>query len=157
MSERVMEIVVYIVNAMRSNVDDTIQGRFESLSEKLVEEGYTENEIDSAFSWLMENINKEPIGSMLADAPHHNQPAKSWDDFDTSILSPAAYNYMLQLRELDIIGETEVEQIVEKALMHGKQGISIPEIKALIASLILNPEETTETSFFIFNKSYQVH
>lgn len=157
MNERVMEIVVYIVNAMQSNIDDTIQGRFESLSEKLVEEGYTETEIDSAFSWLMENINKEPIGALLSETPHHNQPSKTWDEFDRSILTPAAYNYMLQLRELDIIGETEVEQIVEKALLHGKQGISIPEIKALIATLILDPEETTDTSFFIFNKSYQVH
>jgi len=157
MSERVMEIVVFIVNAMQPNVDDTILGRFESLSQKLVEEGYTESEIDSAFSWLMENIDKEPIGEMHVGPSHHKQPAKSWNDFDRSILTPAAYDYMIQLRELDIIGETEVEQIVEKALMHGKQGISIPEIKALIASLIFNQEETTEASFFIFNKSYQVH
>jgi len=157
MSERVKEIVVFIVNAMRSNIDDTIQGRFESLSQKLEEEGYTATEIDSAFSWLMENFNNEPIGEIIGDPSYRKQPAKSWDDLDRSILTPAAYNYVIQLRELDIIGETEVERIIEKALMHGKNGISISEIKALIASLIFNPAEASETSFFIFKKSYQVH
>ena len=40
MSERVMEIVAYIVDAMQSDLDEAIFGQFEDLSTLLIEQGY---------------------------------------------------------------------------------------------------------------------
>jgi len=157
MSERVMEIVAYIVDAMQSNLDETILGNIESLSQLLMEQGYTENEINSAFSWLIDMMpttveSDNPIEQALPEQQDH-----TWYHLDKSAFSPAAYNYIVQLHELDIVGEAEIEQILDHSLKSGKHGISISEIKALVASLILNADQIVDGSFFVFNRNYQVH
>lgn len=151
MSERVMEIVAYIVNAMQSSLDEAIIGRFESLSELLIEQGYTENEIKSAFSWLIEKIPDTKEQSPPDPYDH------AWYNFDNSAFAPAGHNFLIQLRELDIIGDQEIEQILETSLKNGKRWISISEIKALVSNLILTTDPMMNGSFFVFNKNYQVH
>ncbi len=152
MNERVLEIVAYIVNAMQSSLDDAIFGRFESLSELLIEQGYTENEINSAFSWLIEKIPDDDFEQSPPD-----QLDRARFNFDNSTFTPAAFNFLIQLHELDIIGDAEIEQILATSLKYGKQWISIPEIKALVSHLILTTDPMMDGSFFVFNKNYQVH
>jgi len=157
MNDRVMEIVVYIVNAMQSSLDEAIIGRFESLSQLLIEQGYTENEINSAFSWLIEKIPSNIDVDYPMEQPPPDQQDRTWYSFDTSAFTPAGYNFLIQLRELDIIGELEIEQILDQSLKNGKHGISISEIKALVSSLIFSTDQVMDGSFFVFNKNYQVH
>ncbi len=157
MEDRVMEIVVYIVNAMQSSLDDAITGRFETLSEVLIEEGYTENEINSAFSWLIEKMPSNIDNDYPIEPPPLDQQDSTWYNFDQSAFAPAGENNLVQLHELDIIGESEIEQILDQSLKSGKHGISIAEIKALVSSLIFGTDQVMDGSFFVFNKNYQVH
>ena len=73
MNERVMEIVFYIVDAMQSNIPESIQHRFESLSQKLIEEGYTETEIDSAITWLVEKMPTKIEGESIIETAEEHQ------------------------------------------------------------------------------------
>ncbi len=157
MSERVMEIVVYIVNAMQSCLDEAIVCRFESLSKKLIEEGYTETEINSAFSWLIEKLPPENDSDYQVEQTPHQQLDRTWYNFEKSAFTPAAYDYLIQLHELDIIGEVEIEQILEHALRYGKQSTTVSEIKALVSTLIFTTDPIMDGSFFVLNKNYQVH
>ena len=157
MNDRVMEIVAYIVNAMQSSLDDAIIGRIETLSEVLIEQGYTENEINSAFSWLIEKIPSDADTDYPSEQSPYDQQDRAWYNFEKSAFTPAGYDFLVQLRELDIIGETEIEQILTQSLKNGKHGISISEIKALVSSLIFSTDQVMEGSFFVFNKNYQVH
>ena len=88
MNERVKEIVEYIVNEMQSGVDDAIIGRIETLSQKLMEQGYTETEIDSAFSWLIEELPLETDDELLPDIIPEDH---TWYSIDKAAFSPAAY------------------------------------------------------------------
>jgi uncharacterized protein Smg (DUF494 family) len=157
MNERMMEIVYYIVDAMQSNVPETIQHQFETLSQKLIEEGYTETEIDSAISWLVEKMPTKIEGDSIIETTSHQQLNNTWYNFDKPTLTPAAFNFLIQLKELDIIGDAEIEQIVAQAVMYGKKSISISEIKAIVDSLIFNIDDFRNNSFFITNHAFQVH
>lgn len=157
MSERVMEIVAYIVDAMQSNLDEAIFGQFEDLSTVLIEQGYTENEINSAFSWLIEKIPPDMDGDYSLEQVPPDQTDHTWYNFDKSAFTPAGSNYLIQLHELDIIGEEEIEQILDQSRRNGKHGISIAEIKAMVSSLIFNSDPIMDGSFFVFNKNNQVH
>ncbi|UCE06500.1 MAG: DUF494 family protein [bacterium] len=157
MSERVMEIVAYIVNAMQSSLDEAIIGGIENLSQLLIEEGYTENEINSAFSWLIEKIPSNVDCDYPVEQSFPDQQDRTWYSFDKSAFTPAGFNFLIQLRELDIIGDEEIEQILDQSLRNGKHGISISEIKALVSNLIFNTDPIMDGSFFVFNKNYQVH
>jgi len=154
MNERVMEIVFYIVDAMQSNVNETIFGRFENLSEQLIEQGYTENEISSAITWLVEKI---PESESHVEQPPLQQPDRPWFNFEKPTFTPAAYKFLIHLKELDIIGDSEIEQMIAHAFIQGKKGISISEIKALVANLLFNQDDAMSGSFFIINNAYQAH
>lgn len=157
MNERVMEIVAYIVNAMQSSLDEAIIGRIESLSQTLIEQGYTENEINSAFSWLIDKLPTDGDHDFLMESPQLQPPDRTWYHYDKSAFTPAAYNFLVQLRELEIIGELEIEQILDQSLKKGKKSISVSEIKALVSHLILNADPIMDGAFFVFNKNYQLH
>lgn len=157
MNERVMEIVFYIVDAMQSNIPDNIQHRFETLSQKLIEEGYTETEIDSAISWLVEKMPTKIEGDSIIETTPQQQLNNTWYNFDKPTFTPAAFDFLIQLKELDIIGDAEIEQIVAQAVMYGKKSISISEIKAIVDSLIFSMDDFRSNSFFITNHAFQVH
>lgn len=157
MSERVMEIVAYIVDAMQSSLDDAIFGQFENLSTLLIEQGYTENEINSAFSWLIEKIPPDMDSEYSIEQVPPDQQDRTWYNFDKSAFTPAGSNSLVHLHELDIIGEEEIEQILNHSHRNGKHGITIAEIKAMVSSLIFNTNPVMDGSFFVFNKDNQVH
>lgn len=154
MKERVMEIVFYIVDAMQSNVNETVLGRFEKLSEKLLEQGYTENEIDRAISWLTEKI---PESEGHIEPPPPPQSDRPWFNFEKQNLAPAAYDFLLPLKELDLVGDTEIEQILSHAFTKGKKGVSIPEIKAVVDNLIFSQDDVARGSFFIIQDTHHTH
>jgi len=157
MSERVMEIVAYIVDAMQSSLDEAIFGQFEDLSSLLIEQGYTENEINSAFSWLIEKIPPDMDSDYSFEQVLPDQQERTWYSFDKSAFTPAGSDFLVQLHELDIIGEDEIEQILDHSHRNGKHGITIHEIKAMVSNLIFNTNPAMDGSFFVFNKNNQVH
>jgi len=62
MNERMVEILVYILRELRGRPKGT--RNLDLLSKDLVRQGYTENEINSAFSWLFDRIQNNFIGVM---------------------------------------------------------------------------------------------
>ena len=158
MNERVIEIVVYIVYSLRSGSDENIIGEIKNLSERLVDQGYSENEINSAFTWLMNEMStSEEDGELDLDQLLSQQAIQNWSNYPKPNIKPAPYDFLVQLRELDIIGENEIEQILDQSLRHGKNSTSISEIKAMVARLIMNPENVSDGSFFVFNQDYRGH
>ena len=158
MNERVLEIVVYIVDTMSSGSEETVVSEMKTISEQLMEQGYTENEIDSAFSWLTNNLDElEKDNSIDFDRLLSQFPETSWSSFVDPDLNPLPANYPVPLKELDIIGDEEIEHILDHSMRQGKFGVNISEIKAKVANLILNPDDQSNGSFFVFNQSYFGH
>jgi uncharacterized protein Smg (DUF494 family) len=154
MSERVIEIIAYIVNEITTGTidDGSCEGQeFKLLSQKLAASGYTENEISFAFSWLLE---KEKVKN------HHlplNHSHRILHDFEKLAISPEAYGYLIQLYEFDVIDQMEMEQIIEKAMLSNNCPVSICEIKEIVTSTIFRPENEMENSFFLLERTYNVH
>ncbi len=158
MNERVLEIVVYIVDTMTSSSDENLFNEMDTISEQLIEQGYTEKEIDSAFSWLTKNLDEMvtnhsfDLDRLLSQFPPKNRMKSVKADIH---ILPA--NYPRPFKELDIIGDEEIEHILAHSMRLGKFGVSISEIKAKVASLILSSEGTTNGSFFVYNQSILGH
>ncbi|MDW7679051.1 MAG: hypothetical protein SCK70_00680, partial [bacterium] len=62
-----------------------------------------------------------------------------------------------QFRELEIVGEEEIEEILNQCLLKGKAGISISEIKAIVDSLVMDLRGDVSSSFFIMNRKKYGH
>ena len=157
MNERVMEIVVYIVDSMDSKADENLIKHVISLSEYLIEEGYTETEIDSAFSWLMNNLPVDGESKLDLDQLSSQPTTQNWSNISNKKLSSQSLDFLVQLSELDLIGDDEIEQILDQSIKKGKIGTSISEIIALVDSSIFHPDNVYDGSFFVFKQNYQAH
>lgn len=155
MNERVVEILVYIMNEIRGNSPETT--KLDVLSRDLLQRGYTENEISYAFSWLFDRYKTDfeelvrNTGSTLSNS------FRILHDLERMVITPAAHGYLLQLRALEILDDGDLEQIIERAMMVGSPRIDESEIKSLIASTLFNPQGLPDGSFFFFEHSKIIH
>jgi len=131
MHERVVEIILYLVNEMRSNkrlsdVDIT----------SLTRDGYTQSEISSAFSWLFERLS---IGQSQTAAVNASESShRMLNDAEKMVIDAQAYGYLLQCRQLGLIGAADVETIIERIMTAGFASVHLPEMKSFVAGYLFD-------------------
>lgn len=139
MNERVVEILIYLMQEIRQNRKRVEQ--IDGISQDLLRQGYTENEINAAFSWLFERIKSETEELVLNDEPG-GQSFRVLNDIEKLVITPEAYGYIIQLRQLRLIEQTDMEQIIERAIMLGANSIGIEDVKSIVASLFFSGDDS---------------
>ena len=131
MHERIVEIILFLVTEMRSN---------KRLSEvditSLTRDGYTQSEISSAFSWLFERLS---VGqSLTATASASEASHRMLNDAEKTVIDSQAYGYLLQCRQLGLIGASDVETIIERIMTAGFAAVRLPEMKSFVAGYLFD-------------------
>jgi uncharacterized protein Smg (DUF494 family) len=158
MDERVMEIVLYIVDSINSTTEENILSQIKDISDSLVERGYTENEIKSAFDILMESLAEDE--PELATNVHSNKKSQKKAVKKTAPQAKEVKkqkHFIYQVNELDIVGDEEIEKIINQSILRGKYGTSISEIKAMINNFLFDPGDLQSNSFFVINQKHYGH
>lgn len=131
MKEKVVEILIYIMSEIQ---DD--KGLSDIDLVELETRGYTQSEISAAFSWLHDNLFLYE-GGIAA----RSRPAKgSWrilHEAEKFVVSTECQGYLIQLRELGLLDDTDVENVIERAMMSGLELILLPELQGIVASVLL--------------------
>ncbi len=151
MNERVVEILILIMSEIKRNRKNG--KNLEVLSKDLIQRGYTENEISSAFSWLLNRLNSESEELVENQRPTSNRSFRLLHEIERSIISTEAYGYIIQLKELGIIDEMDVEQTLERAMMLGTSQVGVSDIKSIVASILFNPENFNDGVYFLFDEN----
>ncbi len=147
MNERVVEILIYIMSEIRRNRNVTT--KLDILSESLIQKGYSESEISSAFSWLMDRLNNESEEIIPKQEPSLKQSVRHLHEIEKAVISIEAHGYLIQLHELGIINQLEQEQILERAMMSGASEVDIDDVKAVVASMLFSSDSLENGSFFL--------
>ena len=134
MNERVVEILMFIMNHIKSSDQD--MSELELLSQDLLERGYSQNEISSAFSWLFERINSGFEELLRATDVDTSSSFRVLHELEQMIIKPEAFGYLLQMRELKLLDQFDFEQVIERALTSGSGKVGIEEIKSVVASVL---------------------
>jgi uncharacterized protein Smg (DUF494 family) len=133
MQERIVEIILFLVNELKSN---------KQLSEVdvsfLTDNGYTQSEISTAFSWLFERLS---VGQKLvADQGDTHLSHRVLHDVEKTVISPEAYGYILQCRQLGLLSNADIETIIERIMAAGFSTVGVPEMKSFVAGMLLDGE-----------------
>ena len=130
MQERIVEILIYVLNEVRRTNKPLGEIDIAPLSSK----GYTEAEISTAFSWLFDRIN------LLAIVSREPAPAsfRVLSPAEQFAISTEAYGYLLQLRELNMISATELEEVIERAMGSDVDRFGVMEIEGLVVSVLFD-------------------
>jgi uncharacterized protein Smg (DUF494 family) len=131
MQERIVEIILFLVNELKSN---------KQLSEVdvslLTENGYTQSEISTAFSWLFERLS---VGQqVLAPESNARDSFRILHDAEKMVITPEAYGYMMQCRQLGLLTNANVETIIERIMAAGFSSVGVPEMKTFIAGMLVD-------------------
>jgi len=138
MNERVVEILIYLMHEIRQK-----RGNIElmdGISKDLIGKGYTENEINAAFSWLFERFKSDTEDILINEEADVNS-YRMLSDIERLVVSSEAFGYLIQLRQLRLIEQSEMEQIIERAMMLGVSSIGTEEIKTVVAALFFNSDD----------------
>ena len=146
MQERIIEIIVYLLAEFQqsSNSED-----YTDLSKELLSKGYTENEINLAFSWVFNHMQVSNDSS--TEFSYEANSVRVLHDLEKLVIAPEAYGYLLQLWHLGIIKEYEMEDVIERVLSLGNTHVSLEDIKTMAASLIFSQESQIGQNGFFFN------
>ena len=119
--------------------------KLSSLSVDLLKEGYTESEIDMAFTWLFEKVDISGRGMESLCSPLPHTPYRQLNYSEKLVIRPAAHGYLLQLRSLDLIDDAQMEQIIEQAMLLGDNSVDREDIEDIVAVIMfdihISPEE----------------
>lgn len=139
MQERIIEIIVYLLTEIQQ---DWNQKARVDLTSALQLKGYTDIEINLAFSWIFKHL-QQPVGHRFPRKSELDSDLEEYPDIEQLILSPDAYGYLLQMIQLGIIKDEEMDQFVERALAFGKDDISVEDLKSIVASILFNIDNHT--------------
>jgi uncharacterized protein Smg (DUF494 family) len=136
MQERIVEIILFLVNELRSNK------RLNDVDvSSLTRDGYTQSEISSAFSWLFERIS---VGKSIADLTGGGSAShRMLNDAEKMIFGSQAYGYLIQCQQLGLLNNLDVETIIERIMMAGFAEIGLPEMKSFVAGYLFDMDGNT--------------
>jgi uncharacterized protein Smg (DUF494 family) len=136
MQERIVEIILFLVNELRSNK------RLNDVDvSSLTRDGYTQSEISSAFSWLFERLS---VGKSLTDVTSGASTShRMLNDAEKMIVGSQAYGYLIQCQQLGLLNNFDVETIIERIMMAGFAAIGLPEMKSFVAGYLFDMDGRT--------------
>ena len=154
MSERVVEILIYIMSELRRS--KKYSQKLDLLSEDLIERGYTESEISSALTWLVNRLNLDS-----EEVVQRQEPAlrshRHLHEIERTMISTAAYGYIIQLKELGILDDLEVEEVLERTLMLGTAEVEIEDIKSVVTGILFRNEGFADGTHLLLEENSIIH
>jgi uncharacterized protein Smg (DUF494 family) len=139
MQERIVEIILFLVSELKSNkqlndVDVSL----------LTENGYTQSEISTAFSWLFERM---PLGQELVAKDQDTRFShRVLHEAEKMVITPEGYGYLLQCRQLGLLSNADIETIIERIMGAGFSSAGVPEMKSFVAGMLLDGDSQSGMS-----------
>ena len=138
MQERIIEIIEYIVSEI-SKPSEIQSPDFKSLSQILLEKGYTEKEIRKAIQWVKAHY---PAGDSRRSArPGAVKRAYRFlSREERNIFTPEAYHYLLQLQMLGVLTPLHVEDVLEQSFLVGMGQVDFPLVRRIVAQVLMGKD-----------------
>jgi uncharacterized protein Smg (DUF494 family) len=148
-----MEILVLLMDEFGTDKDSL--EKMDQVSEDLIERGYTEQEINTAFYWLHHRFHEENAETPQKTTLQHpaDKSHRVLHAYERRHVTPEAFGHLLQLRHLDLITWQEMEEIIERLLILGIQSASVDDVKAMVQSVLFEEGNTWGGSLFSHNAS----
>ncbi len=144
MEERILEIVFYLVEHVRSHNGQI--GPYRAISKDLKSRGFTDSEISSAYGWFLEELQKE--GGRIQSMDKSPVSVRVLSQQEMQHFTPEAAGLLLQLLHFRLITPAQFERIVDKSLMLGSEVIDLPVMKVIASRYVFSSGNTVDLNWF---------
>ena len=155
MDKRFLDVLTFVLNEISENTDGDLD--LQTVIDVLQEEGYSEDEISSAMSWIMNH--GDPLDRITAEQ-QSDIPRPVWrslNDIEEETISPNAYSYLFHLRELNILTDDNLEKVIDRAVDLRLMRMSVEDMKDLVTAVVLNFEDSASKGYFQFRATRYPH
>ncbi|MGB9696643.1 MAG: DUF494 family protein [Ignavibacteria bacterium] len=150
MNSKIIELVVFLINQIRSNKE---------LSEidvaLLREEGYTINEINSAIAWVFSKLDTGEL--LFRDELSLSNSKRFFDCDEKRLLSVESQGYLLMLLESGIITELELDIIIERIRFSGMENLTLDNTKIFVLPIIFNRINSDILEYLALDNNKTIH
>ena len=147
MQEKILEIVVYLMNRL-SDLQGPMSS-FDEMSADLRSMGFTDNEISSAYDWLLKHFEDYPDSFAVPASKTESRAVRVLSDLERHVISPDAYGYLLQLRQLNLLTTEQMEMILDRCALFMNEPVGLGEIK-ILASVALFEAGSAEFPYSVW-------
>lgn len=133
MTDRILEIVIYLMDYMRESRDrlpDT-----EDFSATLRTLGYSDHEISSAYQWLLNRLEIAPE-ELYRDFPQNPTSIRVLTEAERVHMTVGAQGMLLKLLNLGLIDDEEFEAILERVSILGDSVVTSDQVKMVASSVV---------------------
>ncbi|MBI2608466.1 MAG: DUF494 family protein [Deltaproteobacteria bacterium] len=131
MNEKTLDVVGVILESLTSK-----SVKEDDMIDILLGQGFSLKEIESAFKWMAQTIlspqNYSNYGKSLRILAEHEK-AK---------ISPEAWGMLLKLKNLNIIDDELIEEILERAMNESLDEVNAEEMKQIVQMSLFRANET---------------
>ena len=141
MRRKILEIVVILIDYIKE--DKVPFANLHVISDDLKAQGYTDNEISSAYSWLMDRYDNAPE-QYFSEIPSISSSNRILSDREKQILSPDAYGFLIKLRNFSLIDNEQFEMIIDKINLLSLIPVNTEQVKMIASSVIFREVDEIE-------------
>lgn len=133
MGDRVLEIVMHLMDHLRDNHGQLsdMDGVFSDLKGL----GYTDNEISSAYSWVMDRFDSSDT-SFFSQFPEKHYSSRILTNYERHLLTPEAHGFLINLLHHNLIDDEQFESILERSTMFSPKPVTLDQMR-LVASAVV--------------------
>ena len=142
MRNRILEIVVLLIDYFREHQDHFMN--VEDLSTTLKARGYTDSEISSAYSWLLERYDDTPE-RYFSDIPEFPTSNRVLSESERHVVSSEAHGFLLKLLNLAVIDNEQFETIIERAGVVASLPLTLDQAKMIASSVIFRELDSIDS------------
>jgi uncharacterized protein Smg (DUF494 family) len=150
MGDRILEIVVHLMDHIRDNQGEFAQ--MEAVVSELKNLGYTDNEISSAYCWLMERFDGND-STFYEAFPEQHFSNRILTNFERYQLSTDAYGFLIKLLHHSLIDDEQFESILERGTMFSPKPITLDQIKLISSSIVFRDLSDIDNMGWIDNRA----
>lgn len=140
--DRFLEIVVILISQL--NEDHGRLDDIEEISAYLKTQGFSENEISTAYSWILDRLQTDT--EFVYDNRHNGSASRVLSDIERQHFATDAIGYLMQLTHFGILSDDQVESVLERGMLIWPSPVSLEQIKILIDSILFSDSMARESS-----------
>ncbi len=148
MGERILEIVIYFMRHLEEN-----NGRLDGLkqmAEDLRSQGFTDNEINSAYLWVLEQFYQPEFVVEGKKTNYSGSYHRILSDYERDHFTTNGYGTLIQMRKLGVIDDNQIEMIIERAILGPNGKLGAAAVRNLAWSFLVDSAQEGLSDFDIY-------
>lgn len=109
--------------------------------------GFTQSEISTAFSWLVGRVDESRKKELSDPELSTSKSFRMLHEGELSLFTKEAWGRIVNLNSLGLISNSDIERIIEKAIVGGNYKMSVDRIDGFLTDILAEGWERSDTTY----------